>query len=76
MQLICDKQLLGDAVANVSRAVSSKNTLAALEGVFFALKIIRFPLLATTLNWQFQQRLKRLYAKQVKLFCPRVFSLI
>ena len=33
MQVICNKQLLADAVANVSRAVSSKNTLAALEGI-------------------------------------------
>lgn len=33
MNIICDKQLLTEAVANVSRAVSSKNTLAALEGV-------------------------------------------
>ena len=38
MQLICDKQLLVDAVANVSRAVSSKNTLAALEGVLLRAK--------------------------------------
>lgn len=33
MNIVCDKQLLTEAVANVSRAVSSKNTLAALEGV-------------------------------------------
>ena len=33
MKFICNRQLLTDAVANVSRAVSSKNTLAALEGV-------------------------------------------
>ncbi|WP_101553135.1 DNA polymerase III subunit beta [Anaerotruncus massiliensis (ex Togo et al. 2019)] len=33
MNVICDKQLLVEAVGNVSRAVSAKNTLAALEGV-------------------------------------------
>lgn len=33
MNILCDKQLLTEAVANVSRAVSSKNTMAALEGV-------------------------------------------
>jgi DNA polymerase-3 subunit beta len=33
LNVICNKQLLVDAVANVSRAVSSKNTLAALEGI-------------------------------------------
>ena len=33
MNLICDRQTLVEAVANVSRAVSTKNTLAALEGV-------------------------------------------
>lgn len=34
MKIICDKQKLSEALGNVSRAVSSKNTLAALEGVF------------------------------------------
>ncbi|MEM1486077.1 DNA polymerase III subunit beta [Oscillospiraceae bacterium PP1C4] len=38
MHVICNKQLLVDAVANVSRAVSSKNTLAALEGVLMKAK--------------------------------------
>lgn len=38
MNVICNKQLLVDAVSNVSRAVSSKNTLAALEGVFMRAK--------------------------------------
>ncbi len=33
MKVICEKQRLVDAAANVSRAVSAKNTLAALEGV-------------------------------------------
>lgn len=33
MNIICSKQTLVDAVANVSRAVSSRNTLAALEGI-------------------------------------------
>lgn len=33
MNILCDKQLLTEAVSNVSRAVSSKNTMAALEGV-------------------------------------------
>lgn len=33
MNLLCDRQTLVEAVANVSRAVSTKNTLAALEGV-------------------------------------------
>ena len=38
MNIVCDKQLLTEAVANVSRAVSSKNTLAALEGVLLKAK--------------------------------------
>lgn len=38
MHIICTKQPLVDAVANVSRAVSSKNTLAALEGVLLKAK--------------------------------------
>ena len=33
MNLLCDRQTLVEAVANVSRAVSTKSTLAALEGV-------------------------------------------
>lgn len=33
MHIICNKQLLAEALSNVSRAVSSKNTLAALEGI-------------------------------------------
>ena len=33
MNIVCNKQLLTEAVANVSRAVSSKNTMAALEGI-------------------------------------------
>ena len=33
MHVICNKQLLVEAVSNVSRAVSSRNTLAALEGI-------------------------------------------
>lgn len=33
MKIICDKALLTEAVANVSRAVSAKNTVAALEGI-------------------------------------------
>ena len=33
MHIICDKQVLAEALSNVSRAVSSKNTLAALEGI-------------------------------------------
>lgn len=33
MKMKCNRQLLTEAVANVSRAVSPKNTLAALEGI-------------------------------------------
>lgn len=33
MHIVCNKQFLTEAVSNVSRAVSSKNTLPALEGI-------------------------------------------
>ena len=33
MKIVCDKQKLSEALGNVSRAVSGKNTLAALEGI-------------------------------------------
>ncbi|MGI5965923.1 MULTISPECIES: DNA polymerase III subunit beta [Anaerotruncus] len=38
MNIIVNKQMLVEAVGNVSRAVSSKNTLAALEGVLMKAK--------------------------------------
>lgn len=38
MNIVCSRQLLVDAVANVSRAVSSRNTLAALEGILLKAK--------------------------------------
>ena len=38
MHIICEKQPLSEAVANVSRAVSGKNTLAALEGILLQAK--------------------------------------
>jgi DNA polymerase-3 subunit beta len=33
MKIVCDKNLLVDAVLNVSRAVSVKSTIMALEGI-------------------------------------------
>ena len=41
MHVICNKQLLVEAVSNVSRAVSSRNTLAALKA--YCLKRLREP---------------------------------
>lgn len=38
MNVLCSKTLLVDAVANASHAVSSKNTLAALEGILMKAK--------------------------------------
>ena len=33
MNITCEKQILSEAVSNVSRAVSTKSTLSALEGI-------------------------------------------
>lgn len=38
MNILCDKALLVQAVSNVSRAVSGKTTLPALEGILMVAK--------------------------------------
>ena len=34
MRILCEQEILGEAVSIVSRAVSSKSTLPVLEGIY------------------------------------------
>ncbi|MEG2295302.1 MAG: DNA polymerase III subunit beta, partial [Oscillospiraceae bacterium] len=38
MKIIIDKQIITDAVSNVSKAVSSKSTITSLEGIYLSAK--------------------------------------
>ena len=70
MHVICNKQLLVEAVSNVSRAVSSRNTLAALEGILLKTAAGTISLTGYDLELAITKS-KPTSGNRERLFCPQ-----